>query len=155
MNTQFELPHTDDIDDIDRKIIAALRQDGRMAFSQIAKQLNVSPGMIRLRYNRLVELGYLRIVSITNPLNLGYNALAIIGVRAEGRRLLEIAKILAEMEEVVYLVITSGRFDIMLEVMCLDQADLLRFVTEKLYTTEGVKDSETFMHMKILKEIYI
>jgi Lrp/AsnC family transcriptional regulator, regulator for asnA, asnC and gidA len=155
MNSQFDIPSSNDIDDVDRKIIAALHQDGRMSFSQIARQLKVSPGKIRIRYNRLVELGYLKIVSITNPLNIGYNALAMIGVRAEGSKLLQVGKTIAEMDEVVYLIITTGRFDILLEVMCLDQADLLRFVTEKLHKIEGVKESETFMNMKILKEIYI
>jgi Lrp/AsnC family transcriptional regulator for asnA, asnC and gidA len=155
MNSQFNIPHSNDIDDVDRKIIAALHQDGRIAFSQIAKKLKVSPGKIRIRYNRLVKLGYLRIVSITNPLNVGYNALAIIGIRAEGSILMQVAETIAEMDEVVYLIITTGRFDILLEVMCIDQADLLRFVTEKLYKTKGVKDSETFMNMKILKEVYI
>lgn len=155
MENQSKVPFPSDLDEIDQKIIQALQKDGRTAFSQIAKQLNVSPGMIRIRYNRLVELGYLRIVAITNPLNVGYNAMALICVRVEGSKLLEAAKLIAAMDEVVYLVIISGRYDIVIEVMCVNQDDLLRFLVEKLYKVDGVKDSETFMHLKILKEIYI
>lgn len=149
------MPHLNDLDEIDRKIIEAMQKDGRTAFSKIAEQLNVSPGMIRIRYNRLVELGYLQIVAITNPLNIGYNALALICIRVDVSKIYEAAQKIAEMEEVVYLVITSGRYDIVIEVMCINQEDLLRFLTEKLYKVDGVKESETFMHLKILKEIYI
>lgn len=155
MENQYKIPLPNDLDEIDRKIIETLQIDGRTAFSQIAQQLGVSPGMIRMRYNRLVELGYLQIVAITNPLNVGYNAMALICIRAEGSKLLEAAKTIAAMEEVVYLVITSGRYDIVIEVMCINQDDLLRFLIEKLYKVDGVKDSETFMHLKIIKEIYI
>lgn len=155
MDNQYKIPLPNDMDEIDRKIIEALQIDGRTAFAQIAQQLNVSPGMIRIRYNRLVELGFIQIIAITNPLNVGYNAMALIGIRVEGSKLLQAADLLATMQEVVYLVITSGRYDIMIEVMCTDQEDLLHFIVEKLSKVDGVKDSETFRHLKIKKEIYI
>ncbi|MCK7506356.1 MAG: AsnC family transcriptional regulator [Desulfobacterales bacterium] len=79
------------LDDIDRQIMDELQKDGRMAFSQIAERLNVSPGMIRQRYNRLVEQGVLRVVAITNPLRMGFKTMAMIGIRADGSKLLEVA----------------------------------------------------------------
>lgn len=142
------------LDEIDQKILEALRQDGRTPFAQIAEQLNVSPGMIRMRYNRMVEMGYLKVVAITNPLRMGYKAMAMIGIRTEGKRMLEVAEQVSAIDEVVYLVITSGRFDIIVEVFCRDHADLLRFITEKLYTIEGVRESESFLQLKIIKEVY-
>lgn len=143
-----------DLDDVDLKILEALRGDGRVAFSQIAEQLGVSPGMIRMRYNRMVEMGYLKVVAITNPLRMGYEAMAMIGIRTEGKRMLEVAEQVAGFDEVIYLVVTSGRFDIMVEVVCRDHADLLRFITEKLYSIEGVRDSESFLQLKNVKEVY-
>ena len=80
------------LDDIDLAIIESLRKDGRSAFAQIAEQLGVSAGMIRLRYNRLVEQGYLRVVAITNPLRMGYKSMAMIGLRVDGSKLLEVAE---------------------------------------------------------------
>jgi len=142
------------LDEIDFYIIEALRTDGRTAFAQIAQQLNVSPGMIRLRYNRLVELGYLKVVAITNPLRMGYTAMALIGVRVEGNRLLPASKDISAFDEVVYLVITSGTYDILIEVVCRDHAHLLEFLTQKLYQVEGVRQSESFVHLKIVKEVY-
>ena len=142
------------LDDTDSYIIDTLRQDGRIPFARIAQALNVSPGMVRVRYNRLVELGYLKVVAITNPLRMGYDSMAMIGIRAAGDRLLQVAGTIAAFEEVVYLVVTSGAYDIMIEVLCRDRADLLRFLTEKLYKVDGVRESESFVHLKIVKETY-
>ena len=61
---------------------------------------------------------------------------------------------IAKLDEVVYLVVVSGRYDILIEVFCRDHADLLKFITEKLYGVEGVRETETFMHLKIVKEVY-
>ena len=142
------------LDDVDLYIISAMRKDGRIPFAQIAEQLKVSPGMVRVRYNRLVEMGFLRVVAISNPLLMGYDAMAMIGLKVEGVHLLAAADKIAAFQEVVYLVITSGAYDIMLEVLCRDRADLLRFLTEKLYQVDGIRESESFVHLKIVKEIY-
>jgi Lrp/AsnC family transcriptional regulator for asnA, asnC and gidA len=154
VDNKTETDPANGLDEIDIKIVAALRQDGRMAFAQIAKQLKVSPGMIRVRYNRLVELGYLHVFAITNPLRMGFHTMAMIGIRADGSRLLDVADKISALDEVIYLVVTSGRFDIIAEIICRDQTDLLHFLAEKLYKIDGVHESESFMHLKIVKEIY-
>ena len=142
------------LDEIDQHILDTMRKDGRAAFAQIAAKLKVSPGMIRQRYNRLVNLGMLKVVAISNPIQRGYKTMALIGVRTDGNKMLEVAEQVSKLKEVVYLVIVSGRFDIVAEVFCRDHEDLLKFITEKLYAIEGVRESETFMHLKIVKEIY-
>ncbi len=146
--------YADGLDDIDRFIIEAMRQDGRVAFAQMAQKLNVSPGMIRVRYNRLVDLGLIKVVAITNPLRMGYTTMTMIGIRTDGNKMLEVAQKVAAFDEVIYLIIVSGRYDMMAEVVCRDHSDLLRFLTEKLYLVDGVRDSETFVHLKIEKEVY-
>lgn len=145
---------SDNFDSIDQKIIAALQEDGRMPFATIAERLNVSPGMIRIRYNKLVETGCLKVAAITNPLRLGYTSMAFIGIRVEGAKMMSIAEKISRLSEVIYLVATSGAYDIMAEVICRDQDHLLKFLTEKLYAIDGVRESETFIHLKIVKEVY-
>ena len=142
------------LDETDLNIIESLRKDGRVAFAQVAEQLGVSPGMIRQRYTRLVDQGFLKVVAITNPIRMGYKTMAMIGIRVEGSKLLGVAEKISKLEEVIYLVISSGRFDIFAEVVCRDHEDLLRFITEKLSTIDGVRESESFMHLKIMKEVY-
>ncbi len=142
------------LDEVDQYIINAMREDGRVAFAQIAEKLNVSPGMIRIRYNRLVENGVLKVVAITNPLRLGFKTMAMIGVRTDGAKMLEVAAQIAALEEVIYLIVVSGRFDIVCEVVCRDNTELLRFLTEKLHSIDGVREAESFIHLKIEKEVY-
>jgi Lrp/AsnC family transcriptional regulator for asnA, asnC and gidA len=142
------------LDEVDQVIVAALRQDGRTPFAQIAEQLNVSPGMIRLRYNRLVESGYLKVVAVTRPPNQGMATMAVIGLNVDGDKLMAAAEKIAGLEEVIYLVLVSGRFDIVLEAVCRDHSHLLQFLTEELYAIEGVRETESFLLLKIIKEIY-
>jgi len=154
MENIIRTKHVEALDDTDRFIIDAMRKDGRVAFAQIAQQLNVSPGMIRVRYNRLANMGILKVVAITNPLLMGYTTMAMIGIRTEGDKMLEAAKKESGFDEVIYLIVVSGRYDILAEVVCRDHVDLLRFLTEKLYLVDGVRDAESFMHLKIEKEVY-
>jgi Lrp/AsnC family transcriptional regulator for asnA, asnC and gidA len=142
------------LDNIDQFIIEAMRKDGREAFAQIAEKLNVSPGMIRQRYNRLVELGYLKVVAVTNPLMMGISTMALIGIHTDGNKMLQVAEKVSKLDEVVYLVVVSGRYDIVCEVFCRDHEDLLKFLTEKLAKIDGIRETESFIHLKIVKEIY-
>ncbi len=154
MESQIGIEQPGSLDETDLKIIDALHKDGRVAFAQIAEQLGVSPGMIRQRYNRLVDQGYLKVVAITNPLRMGFKTMAMIGIRAEGSKLLDVAEKVSKLDEVIYMIIASGRYDIFAEVVCRDHGDLLRFLTEKLSTIDGIRESESFMHLKIIKEVY-
>ena len=142
------------LDNIDQYIIDAMRKDGREAFAQIAEKLNVSPGMIRQRYNRLVELGYLKVVAVTNPLMMGMRTMALIGIHTDGVKMLQVAEKISKLEDVVYLVVVSGRYDIICEVFCRDHEDLLKFLTEKLAKVDGIRETKSFIHLKIMKEIY-
>jgi len=99
-------------------------------------------------------MGVLKVVAISNPLQRGFKTMALVGIRTDGNKMLEVADAVSRLKEVVYLVVVSGRFDIIAEVICRDHEDLLKFITEKLYAIEGVRESETFMHLKIVKEIY-
>jgi Lrp/AsnC family transcriptional regulator for asnA, asnC and gidA len=154
MQNAISMDQADLLDETDVKIVEALREDGRVAFAQIAEKLGVSPGMIRQRYNRLVEMGYLKVVAITNPSRMGLKTMAMIGIRTDGDKMLQVAEQIAALEEVIYIIIVSGRYDIMAEVICRDHADLLRFLTERLSKIKGVRETESFMHLKIVKEIY-
>jgi len=142
------------VDEIDLQVIKILNKDGRAPFAQIAKQLGVSTGMIRQRYQRLVKEGILQVVAITNPLLMGFATMAQIGVKADVRRLEEIADEIAKFEEVIYLVLLTGSYDLHVEVVCRDKTHLLNFLTKKLHTVEGVKEAETFMYLRIAKENY-
>jgi len=154
MNTR-ENPNTkSQIPEIDLKIMEILQRNGRTPFARIAKQLGVSTGMIRLHYQKLVDRGILKIAAITNPMLMGQTKMALIGIKADGPRLKEIANEIAEFDEVTYLVLITGSYDLIAEVVCRDRNELLDFLTNRLYQVDGVKDSETFMFLEIIKEDY-
>ena len=149
-----KLDYQTKIDDIDLQIIKILTEDGRTPFAQIAKRLKVSTGMIRQRYHRLVQDGVFQVVAVTNPLLMGYTTMAHIGVKVNLNRLEEIAEEIASFEEVIYLVLVTGSYDLCIEVVCRDNEHLIDFLTKKLHGIEGVKDTETFLYLRIAKEIY-
>jgi Lrp/AsnC family transcriptional regulator for asnA, asnC and gidA len=101
-----------------------------------------------------MDMGALRIVAITNPLRMGFNTMALIGIKTEGEKLLKVADKIAILDEVIYLIVVSGAYDIIAEVVCRDQHHLLQFLTERLYKIDGIRESESFIHLKIVKEVY-
>ena len=143
-----------EISDLDKRIIEHLQQDGRRPFTQIATILGVSETTVRARTNRLIERGILQIVGVTDPLKLGFQQQAMIGVRCEASQLLEAAEIINAFPEVDYLVVTAGSFDLLVEVVCEDNEALLHFLTDKLRRVAGVRETETFVYLRMLKQVY-
>jgi len=142
------------LDTADIEIIQALREDGRMAFSQIARRLGVSPGMVRQRYQRLVENGVVHIAAITNPFLTGHPTVAVVAINADFARIEDVAAEIAALPEVTWLVIVAGRFDLVAEVNCHDQNHLLDFLSRGLNGIEGVRYTETFPQLRVLKDVY-
>lgn len=143
-----------DISELDKRIIEHLQQDGRRPFTQIAGELGVSEAAVRARTNRLIERGILQIVGVTDPLKLGFQQQAMIGVRCQADRLLEVAGVVGSFPEVSYLVVTAGAYDLLVEVVCEDNDALLRFLTEKLRRVDGVRETETFVYLRMVKQVY-
>ena len=144
----------DDVSDLDKRIIEHLQQDGRRPFTQNAADLGVSEAAVRARTNRLVERGILQVVGVTDPLKLGFQQMAMIGIRCQAEKLMEVAARVAEFPEVDYVVITAGTYDILIETVCEDNEGLLRFLAERLRTIDGVRDTETFVYLRMVKQSY-
>src|SRR6188768_2267668 len=98
----------DDVSALDKRIIEHLQADGRRPYTQIAADLGVSEAAVRARTNRLIERVILQVVGVTDPLKLGFQQMAMIGIRCESDRLIAVADAIADMPEVDYVVITAG-----------------------------------------------
>jgi Lrp/AsnC family transcriptional regulator, regulator for asnA, asnC and gidA len=140
------------IDDIDRKIIEALQIDGRRPFTKLAAELGISEASVRQRVANLINTHVMQIVAVTNPVKLGYDLAGMIGIRVTGDRLFEVAEQISAFDEVIYLIICAGSFDLLAEVVCQDNDHLLRFLTEKLYKVAGVQQTETFIYLRVCKQ---
>jgi len=139
---------------LDKRIIEHLQSDGRRPFTQIAAELGVSEASVRARTNRLIERGILQVVGVTDPLKLGFQQMAMIGIRCESSKLIEVAERLAAMPEVDYVVITAGSYDLLIETVCEDNEALLVFLAERLRTIDGVRETETFVYLRLVKQTY-
>jgi Lrp/AsnC family transcriptional regulator for asnA, asnC and gidA len=142
------------IDELDKRIIEHLQEDGRRPFTRIATELGVSEAAVRARTNRMVERGILQIVGVTDPMRVGFQQMAMIGIRCEASKLMAVAESVAAFPEVDYVVITAGTYDIVIEMVCEDNEALLRFLVDRLRSIDGVRDTETFVYLRILKQTY-
>jgi Lrp/AsnC family transcriptional regulator for asnA, asnC and gidA len=84
---------------------------------------------------------------------MGFSRQAMIGLRAEGN-LDPVVKELCDMDEVDYVVVTAGSFDILAEVVCGDDDDLLHLLNERIRAIEGVRSTESFVYLKLAKQTY-
>jgi len=141
-----------ELDAVDRALIEALQQNGRLSFRRIAADAGVSEATIRARYARLCRDEILHVTAITNPLTLGFGAMAMVGVKTGGPPG-PVAEQVTAWEEAGYVVITAGQFDILVEFVCEDGGHLLD-LTDRLRTLEGVVSTETFLYLELRKELH-
>ena len=141
------------LDDVSKAIIEQLQQDGRRSYAAIGKVVGLSEAAVRQRVQRLTESGVMQVVAVTDPLQLGFARQAMVGIRARGE--LEIvAEALSELEEVDYVVITAGTYDILAEVVAESDDHLLELISSKIRTIANVESTETFMYLKLQKQTY-
>ncbi|MFC7489810.1 MULTISPECIES: Lrp/AsnC family transcriptional regulator [unclassified Knoellia] len=141
------------LDDVAKRIVEILQQDGRRSYAALAKEVGLSEAAIRTRVQRLLDAGVMQIVAVTDPLQLGFRRQAMIGVRTDGD-LLAVADKLTELPEVDYLVTTAGTFDLLCEVVCEDDDHLLELITQRMRRMPGVVSTETFVYLKLNKQHY-
>jgi Lrp/AsnC family transcriptional regulator, regulator for asnA, asnC and gidA len=133
------------IDDTSRRILEILQRDGRCPNTVIGRAVGISEAAVRARIHALTEAGVLQIVGLTDPSNMGFGVIAMIGVQANSD-LNRIAELVSGWQETTYVVISAGSFDLLIEVVCRDNADLLGLV-ERLRAVDGVRTSETFIYI--------
>ena len=142
------------LDDLDKAIIRCLQLDGRRPYAQIGRELKVPEATVRQRAERLISRGVVQVVGVTDPLAMGFQQPALIGLKVDAAKLEEIAARIAELDEVTYLVVTAGRFDLMCEVVCADNEHLMRVLTEDLARIPGIRSTETMVELRFVKESY-
>ena len=141
------------IDEIDKAIIRELQLDGRMPYAKLGPEVGLSQAAVRQRVQRLIELGVMQVVAVTDPLMLGFGLEAMVGVEVEGD-IRAVAAKLAKVDEVSYVVVTSGRFDLLVEVVCRDNEQLLAVVNDVMRSLPGVRTTETFTYLHLEKQTY-
>ncbi|SRR5579875_659704 len=140
------------LDATSRQIIDQLQADGRRSYAAIGKAVGLSEAAVRQRVQRLLDNGVMQIVAVTDPMSLGFRRQAMIGVRCNGDQQ-RIADVLAGMDAIDYVVITAGSFDLLIEVVCADDDELLG-ILGRVRSLPGVTATEAFVYLKLRKQTY-
>jgi Lrp/AsnC family transcriptional regulator for asnA, asnC and gidA len=141
------------LDGVGKAILRELQEDGRRPYTAIAAAVGLSEAAVRQRVKALVDSGLLQIVAVTDPLTLGFGVMASIGISVTGDARV-VADVLSEIAEVDYCVLTSGRYDLQLEVVCRDNEHLLTVVNDRIRPVEGVREVETSICLRVHKQTY-
>jgi DNA-binding Lrp family transcriptional regulator len=136
--------------DLDRKLILALRADGRAAFRQIAASIGVPERRVRALYANLTRTGVVRVMAVLNPERVGLGVMACLAIQVRpGAPTREVALAIAKVRRVDYVVICTGRYDILAEVACADQAELLDLAGRELGSISEIASLEVFGYLRL------
>ena len=141
------------LDDVSKAIIEQLQVDGRRSYAEIGKAVGLSEAAVRQRVQKLTESGVMQVVAVTDPMQLGFYRQAMIGLRVSGDTTV-IAERLSRIPAVDYVVLTAGSFDILVEVVCENDDDLIELLNRDIREIPGVQLTETFVYLKLQKQFY-
>lgn len=141
------------LDELSKAIVEQLQEDGRRSYAEIGKAVGLSEAAVRQRVQKLTDSGVMQVVAVTDPMQLGFFRQAMIGIRATGDSTV-IAASLATMPAADYVVLTAGSFDILVEVVCENDDDLVALLNKQIRSLPGVQSTETFVYLKLVKQQY-
>lgn len=142
-----------DLDETDKALIRALQIDGRTPYSKLGPAVGLSQAAARQRVQRLIDRGVMQVVAVTDPATLGFAIQAMVAISVIGD-VRQVAAALEPLSEVEYVVITAGRFDLLVEVVCTDQSHLLDLVNDQIRAIPGVTSTEVFTYLRLVKQTY-
>ena len=141
------------LDDVSKGIIEQLQEDGRRSYAEIGKAVGLSEAAVRQRVQKLQESGVMQVVAVTDPMQLGFYRQAMVGVRVTGDTT-KVAEELGRIPAVDYVVLTAGSFDILAEVVCENDDDLIELLNKRIRGLDGVQSTETFVYLRLHKQYY-
>lgn len=153
MNQSSRPQERPSLDEVSKAIIEQLQQDGRRSYAAIGKVVGLSEAAVRQRVQRLLDAGVMQVVAVTDPLELGFARQAMIGIRVQGP-VGPVAEALSDMDEVDYVVVTAGAYDLLVEAVCESDEHLLDLISDKIRSIEAITSTETFMYLKLHKQTY-
>lgn len=141
------------LDDVSKSIIEQLQGDGRRSYAEIGKAVGLSEAAVRQRVQKLTDAGVMQVVAVTDPMQLGFYRQAMVGIKVSGDAT-SVAEALGEISAVDYVVLTAGSFDILVEVVCENDNDLIELLNKRIRAIDGVRSTETFVYLKLHKQFY-
>jgi Lrp/AsnC family transcriptional regulator, regulator for asnA, asnC and gidA len=154
MGSPVPTPSTNGLlDDVNKAIVEQLQKDGRRTYGSIAEAVGLSEAAVRQRVQKMRDAGIMQIVAVTDPLQVGFRSQAMVGIRADGDAR-TVAERLAAVDDIDYVVMCTGSFDILVELVCEDEDSILELLNGVVRQIPGVRDTETFMYLRLTKQTY-
>ena len=150
---RIERARASQLDEISKQIIEQLQHDGRKSYAEIGKAVGLSEAAVRQRVQKLTESGVMQIVAVTDPLRLGFARQAMVGIKCTGD-VTAVAEALSQLSAVDYVVLTAGSFDLLVELVCENDDQLIALLNQRIRTLPGVVSAETFVYLKLHKQFY-
>ncbi len=144
---------TVDLDSFDKAIVAELQVDGRLSYSALSDRVGLSAAAVRQRVRRLLSSGAIQVVAVADPALLGFSVQAMIGLTVNGD-VRDVARRLADLDSLEYVVATAGRYDVICEVVCHDMGALFVLVNSEVRQVDGVDEIEILTYLHLEKQSY-
>lgn len=141
------------LDAVSKAIIEQLQSDGRRSYAEIGKAVGLSEAAVRQRVQKLTDSGVMQVVAVTDPMQLGFYRQAMIGIKVSGDATVVVDR-LSRIAAVDYLVLTAGSFDILAEIVCENDEELIDLLNKEIRGIPGVRSTETFVYLKLQKQFY-
>ncbi|MCP3926679.1 MAG: Lrp/AsnC family transcriptional regulator [Desulfobacterales bacterium] len=138
------------LDHTDKAIIKELQKNGRESYKNIARKLNISDGTVRLRTEKLIKNGYLKISALINPLYFENSIIAHVGINLKNRAHREIMEEISKIDPVISVQNVTGRYDILVEIYVNSRKDLRKFLVEELSAIKGITSTESFICLEAI-----
>ena len=149
-------PLSSPYDDLNQQIVRLLQEDGREAYDVIGQKLGVSGGTIRNRVTRMRDAGMLRIVAVVDPVAVDYESDAMLGIKtAPGGAPTAVAQRLDPHQAVVYVMWVSGRFDLLVEVVCDEETELTTFLNDHIHGQPDIAHIEVMTRLGMFKNQFL
>lgn len=142
------------LSELDARLVAALRADGRMSNAELARRLGVTEPTVRKHLNGLIESGQMQVVAVVNPYRVGFETDTNIGLHVPPEHILDVAAALSELPEVRYVAMSTGAYDLILAAMFRSNDELFEFLTSKLAAIPNIVSSETSHVLRVFKRTF-
>jgi Lrp/AsnC family transcriptional regulator for asnA, asnC and gidA len=142
-------------DKTDIKIVNLLLDDGRMSASEVARRIgDISERAVRYRIDRMVDEGVIRVSAVARPQAFGLTTIADVWMEVESDRILEVARKMAEFDNVSYVACGIGESDVSIQIVAKDTSEIYQFVTEVVRKVPGVRKTTTSIVPLVIKDVY-
>jgi len=149
-----ETSSVDPLDDLDRRILLELQEDGRRSYREIAKKVGAAPGTVRSRVLGLSTDGMFEVVGVPNLYRMGFRFHALLGISVEPGRVDEMADLLVPREEVTWVGLTANGYDLLVEVALHDAQEFGRYRQDVLAHLPGFRSADVFVYWDVRKLHY-